>query len=125
MAEPARILVVDDELSIVASLREILEWEGFAVATAPNGRVGLEAIAAVNPDVILLDVMMPVMDGLAMLRALRQRAETRALPVILMSAAPIRVSPARAGYQAALAKPFDVPALLGRLREVLAPGSRP
>lgn len=117
MPEPLRVLVVDDEFSIVASLREILEWEGFVVDTAPNGRLGLEAAKAERPDVILLDVMMPVMDGLSMLRALRETPDLQSVPVILMSAAPIRVAPSRAGYFAALVKPFEVKGVLARIRE--------
>ena len=119
MTEPVRILVVDDEFSIVASLREVLEWEGYVVDTAPNGRLGLEAIARARPDIVLLDVMMPILDGLSMLRALRLDPATRALPVILMSAAPIRVGAGRDGYQGALLKPFDVDVLLAKLRQVL------
>jgi DNA-binding response OmpR family regulator len=122
MPEPLRILVVDDEFSIVASLREILEWEGFAVDTAPNGRLGLEAAQARKPDVVLLDVMMPVMDGLAMLRGLKENQDTQAIPVILMSAAPIRVPPARGGYFAALPKPFDVKSVLKCIREATRNG---
>jgi DNA-binding response OmpR family regulator len=117
--DAVRILVVDDEFSIVASLREILEWEGFAVDTAPNGRLGLEAAKARRPDVILLDVMMPVMDGLSMLRALREMPELQSVPVILMSAAPIRIAPARAGYFVALPKPFEVKAVLQSIRSAM------
>jgi DNA-binding response OmpR family regulator len=120
VTQPFRILVIDDEFSIVASLREVLEWEGYTVDTAPNGRLGLEAIARARPDVVLLDVMMPILDGPSMLRALRHESATRELPVIMMSAAPIRSPPGKDGHQAALMKPFDVPTLLAAINAVLS-----
>jgi two-component system, chemotaxis family, chemotaxis protein CheY len=115
-----RILVVDDEFSIVESLREIFLWEGYEVETAPNGRLGLEAVARERPALILLDVMMPVMDGLAMLRELRANPETAAIPVVLMSAAPFRSTPDALGYQAALRKPFEAQVLLRTIRALVA-----
>ena len=122
MAEgtPIRVLVVDDEFSIVESLREILLWEGYEVDTAPNGRLALEAVARSRPSLILLDVMMPVMDGPTMLRALRANADTADIPVVLMSAAPLRSTPDALGYQAALRKPFEALALLKTIRALVA-----
>jgi len=122
LAEGARIriLVVDDEFSIVESLREILLWEGYDVDTAPNGRLGLEAVARARPALILLDVMMPVLDGLAMLRELRANPDTAEIPVVLMSAAPFRSTPDSLGYQDALRKPFEAQALLKTIRRLVA-----
>jgi len=117
---PIRVLVVDDEFSIVESLREILLWEGYEVDTAPNGRLALEAVARSRPSLILLDVMMPVMDGPTMLRALRANADTADIPVVLMSAAPLRSTPDALGYQAALRKPFEALALLKTIRALVA-----
>ena len=118
--EPIRILVVDDEFSIVESLREILTWEGYEVETAPNGRAALEAVARTRPHIVLLDIMMPLLDGVATLRALRADPATRALPVVLMSAAPLRLNAEQAGFQAALRKPFDAATLLRTLRGLRA-----
>ncbi len=122
MAEGARIriLVVDDEFSIVESLREILLWEGYDVDTAPNGRLGLEAVARARPTLILLDVMMPVLDGLAMLRELRANPDTAEIPVVLMSAAPFRSTPEALGYEDALRKPFEAQVLLKTIRRLVA-----
>jgi CheY-like chemotaxis protein len=120
-----RILVVDDEFSIVESLREILTWEGYDVATASNGRQALEAIAHARPALVVLDVMMPILDGLAALKALRADPSTIDLPVILMSAAPLRRGPPVGTYQAFLRKPFEVSALLQEIRRLVRPDPAP
>ena len=119
-----RVLVVDDEPLIAMALEAVLEDAGHRVATAANGRQALERLAeAPRPDLVLLDMMMPVMDGVAMLRELRARAETRETPVVLMSAAPFRQAAAQLGYQAALRKPFDVQDLLATLRRIVREAS--
>lgn len=83
-----RILVVDDQETIILFLRDRLEKLGFEVATASNGLEGLEVLKAESITGILLDLEMPIMDGLTMLNRLRQRSAT--LPVIVMSADPTR-----------------------------------
>lgn len=83
-----RILVVDDQETIILFLRDKLEKLGFEVATASNGLEGLEVLKAEYITGILLDLEMPIMDGLTMLNRLRQRSAT--LPVIVMSADPTR-----------------------------------
>jgi CheY-like chemotaxis protein len=84
------VLVIDDDVGILASLKELLEFEGFEVATAEHGREGLELLAHERPSMILLDLMMPVMDGRQFLQALQQRQlEDPALgeiPVTVVSA---------------------------------------
>ena len=118
---PARtILVVDDEYSIAESLVEILTWEGYTVVTAANGRDALEAVGRVRPDLILLDYMMPVMDGLQMLRALRQNAEHTALPVVLMTAASLEGPTDTKLWNALIQKPFEIDYLTRVLTRVLA-----
>ena len=84
MSHAPSILVIDDETSILESLRILLKGEGFAVHTAHGGKAGLEQIAAVRPDVVVSDVRMPGVDGIQILAAARaQDADT---PVILMTA---------------------------------------
>ena len=112
------VLVVDDEFSIVETLTEILAWEGYRVRSASNGRQALEALRAERPDVVLLDVMMPVLDGHQLLEAM-QAEGLGDIPVLLMSAAPIRPGPRGVLWKAELRKPFDVTQLLAALKLVL------
>ena len=81
-----RVLVVDDDPPIVRLLRKCLEQHGLEVATACDGAACLLAIESQRPDLVILDVMMPVMDGFQALRVLREKPETRDLPVILLTA---------------------------------------
>lgn len=83
-----RILIVDDQETIILFLRHRLEKLGFEVATAPNGLEGLEILKTESVNGILLDLEMPIMDGLTMLNQLRKRTTT--VPVIVMSADPTR-----------------------------------
>jgi DNA-binding response OmpR family regulator len=83
-----RILIVDDQATIALFLRDRLEKLGFEVETASNGLEGIQVLKTVSIDGILLDLEMPVMDGLTMLSRLRQMATT--VPVIAMSADPTR-----------------------------------
>jgi DNA-binding response OmpR family regulator len=85
-----RILIVDDQETIVLFLRERLEKLGFDVSTASNGVEGLEVLRTESINGILLDLEMPIMDGLTMLNRLRQRSST--VPVIVMSADPTRTT---------------------------------
>ncbi|MGB9802735.1 response regulator, partial [Desulfofundulus sp.] len=82
----SRILVVDDEEHIVELLRFNLEKEGYQVITATDGNTAIEMARSQRPDLILLDVMLPGQDGLAVCRTLQQEAETRHIPVIMISA---------------------------------------
>jgi DNA-binding response OmpR family regulator len=80
-----RVLVVDDHAETVRVISDVLTREGFSVISARNGKECLSKAEAEHPDVIILDVMMPVMDGLKALRALRENPGTRALPVIVLT----------------------------------------
>jgi signal transduction histidine kinase/CheY-like chemotaxis protein/ligand-binding sensor domain-containing protein len=80
------VLVVEDELAVREVLRRNLERQGWQVTEAENGRVGLERVAAQVPGVILLDLLMPEMDGFDFVRALRQRPDCQRLPVIVITA---------------------------------------
>ncbi len=116
------ILVVDDEFSIVETLTDILVWEGYTVTSAPNGRLALEAILASKPSLLVVDFMMPVMDGLQLIAAIRADPALADLPIVMMTAA-FLPSPAvgEARWDAFLRKPFDVDALLKVIAKFLPP----
>ena len=105
------ILVVDDEPVLRTIVREILHEEGYAVIEAADGRVMLEMMAKDRPDLVLMDVMMPGIDGREAYRQLRLHPEHRDVPVVMMSAGvrPIKLDPSIAGF---MAKPFDISQLV-------------
>jgi len=82
----ATILAADDEPSIIRLIQVTLEREGHTVLTAADGREALAVVAQERPDLIVLDVMMPHVDGFEALRQLKENADTAAIPVILLSA---------------------------------------
>ncbi len=83
---PCPVLVVEDHADLRALIRRMLEQEGWVVAEAENGRVALDRIAENRPELIVLDLMMPEMDGFSFLEALRQHAGWRAIPIIVVTA---------------------------------------
>jgi CheY-like chemotaxis protein len=105
----ATILVVDDEFGIGELLEALLQDDGHRVLTAMNGRHALEQIAEAKPDLVISDLMMPVMDGAALLTALRENAELKPVPFVLMCALPeASISDRVSGYDAFLRKPFKL-----------------
>ncbi len=114
-----RVLVIDDEDAIADALQELLSWAGFEVALAADGEKGLVELAAWHPQVVLLDYMMPVMDGLTMLRRLRAHPDWHGLPVVLMSAAPLSGVQGTELADVLLRKPFDSGEVLNTLRQLL------
>jgi two-component system alkaline phosphatase synthesis response regulator PhoP/two-component system response regulator VicR len=83
---PKRILVVDDEKHMVRLLQLNLEREGYEVVTAYDGADGLETARALKPDLVLLDITMPRMDGFEVLNALKSREDTEKTPVVILTA---------------------------------------
>ena len=83
---PLKVLVCDDERHIVRLIQVNLEREGYKVVTAYDGKEGLEKVRTEKPDLMVLDVMMPYMDGFEVLKALRRDADTAELPVIMLTA---------------------------------------
>ena len=83
---PTKILVCDDERHIVRLIQVNLERQGYQVTTAFDGKEGLEKIRSEKPDLVVLDVMMPYMDGFEVLKSLRREPETEAIPVIMLTA---------------------------------------
>src|SRR5580704_17966392 len=106
----ALILVVDDEFSVAEVLQSVLADAGHEVVTAINGRQGLERLRERPPDLVLLDFMMPIMDGPAMLKALREDPAHRDTPAVVMSSLPESViaEAAKGMYAAFLRKPFKL-----------------
>lgn len=80
------VLVIEDEGPIRANLLRFLRLEGYATLEAENGRIGVERLAGARPDLILCDVMMPEMDGFAVLRAVRANPATADIPFVLLTA---------------------------------------
>ena len=114
-----QVLVVDDDPDIRAFGAELLADEGYAVRTAANGRDALAALASWRPDVILLDLMMPVMDGWTFLAAQQHDLELGHIPVIVMSASYNLQGGARRIDADMVAKPFAIDQLLSKV-EALA-----
>jgi DNA-binding response OmpR family regulator len=114
-----RVLVIDDDASIRRAVGIVLSDEGFQVDEAPNGRAALEAIERCHPDVILLDMKMPIMDGWEFVRRYRARYDRRA-PIVVVTAAPdAAIRGAEVGADGYLSKPFDLDALIARVAAVM------
>ncbi|MBZ4401201.1 response regulator [Myxococcus sp. MISCRS1] len=113
------VLVVDDEMDIADAVKSILEDEGYRVVTCANGREALDCLEEVRPDLIIIDVMMPVMNGFEALRAIRQREEFAGLPVLIMSAIDPSVRPAEYDWAGFLKKPFSLSHLLEQVHKLV------
>src|ERR1700758_2308870 len=120
VTEPARLLVVDDEATILELLSGSLRLAGFDVVTAASGPEAVRAAALSQPDLVLLDVMMPDCDGFEALRRIRSGGSE--VPVIFLTArdeVPDRVLGFTVGGDDYVTKPFNLEELLGRIRAVL------
>ena len=115
-----RILIVDDEFGLADVIAEVLSEVGYDVAIAINGQLGLVSMSEVEPDLVLLDMMMPVLDGPAMLRAMRANPKYADIPVVMMTSLPEALPPADGvQYQGLLQKPFTQEKLLSMLQALL------
>jgi CheY-like chemotaxis protein len=113
------ILVVDDEKAIRELLARVLTIAGYEIEAAADGHEALERVAARRPDLVLLDLMMPVLDGWSVLDRLREQADPP--PVVVVSAYLDRGRVVAAGASGYLAKPFRSADLLKAVRRVLEP----
>ncbi|RKZ17773.1 hypothetical protein DRQ53_02555 [bacterium] len=119
-----RILVVDDESYIVDILDFTLAGEGWEVITASNGEDALRTLLKTNPDLVILDVMMPRIDGIEVCRAIKAREESADTPVILLSAKDRekdRENGMEAGADLYLTKPFSPGRLVEEIRNLMNP----
>jgi len=121
---PARLLIVEDDDVIREVLVFTLADEGYAVETAADGQAALEQLAVSTPDVILLDMMLPVMDGWEFLTVRQQRQLAPEAKVVIISASrrATHVPPAELGVSAVVAKPFDLEHLLGAIQSCVTRG---
>jgi two-component system alkaline phosphatase synthesis response regulator PhoP/two-component system response regulator VicR len=115
------VLAVDDERAIVRLVQVNLERHGYKVITAFDGKEALARIAAAKPDLVVIDVMMPYMDGFEVLRHLRQNPDTRELPVIMLTAKAMDRDVYQgwaSGADCYLTKPFNPNELLAFVRRI-------
>ena len=116
---PKTILVIEDDSNIRELLRLYLEQEGYAVETAQDGMEGLRAFKRIHPDLVLLDLMMPVMDGTQVIKEIRAQSKT---PVIMLTAKGEtfdKVAGLELGADDYVTKPFEMRELIARVRAVL------
>ena len=113
------VLIVEDDHNIAELLQMYLEKEGYAVTVAPDGGQGLSKFRAIKPDLVLLDVMMPVMDGWSVCKAIRAESQT---PVIMLTAkgeTDDKVAGLKTGADDYITKPFEMKEVLARIEAVL------
>ena len=117
---PHKILIVDDEPFMLRLIQHHLEHAGYEMIKARNGREAVEAATREKPRLVVMDAMMPNMDGLSALRQLKQGASTRAIPVIMLTANPHKYTREEAESSGAaifLTKPFSPTQLLEEIRK--------
>jgi DNA-binding response OmpR family regulator len=119
----SKILIADDDPVILKLLQVNLEMEGYEVVAAEDGEAALHKARATNPDLIILDIMMPKMDGMTARQALLEMPDLKNTPVIFLSAR-AQLADIQKGYEAGVTeyvtKPFDPLDLLGIIEQILA-----
>jgi CheY-like chemotaxis protein len=118
----AKILIVDDEVHLIEMLQMRLEANGYEVVTAVDGEEGVEKVKSETPDLIILDIMMPKMDGYETCKILKNDPRYSKIPIIFLSARALE-DDMQIGKEksadALVKKPFETPDLLARIKELL------
>ncbi|MEJ2207734.1 MAG: response regulator, partial [Anaerolineae bacterium] len=128
-AATAKVLVVDDDPDILALLDEALTFHGYQVLRAANGHQALERVAEDRPDLLLLDIKMPGMDGYEVIRRLKADVETSAIPIIVITASPVdkerdRVRVLGMGASQYVTKPLSIENLIDEIKRAMAAEGR-
>jgi CheY-like chemotaxis protein len=113
------ILIVDDEFGLAEMLREMLRDHGYEVTLAINGRVALDILTEQNIDLVITDMMMPVMDGAELAAAMRTSAAHRHTPIVMMTSLPSASPQRQELFNAVLRKPFTPDLLLATMERCL------
>jgi len=116
------ILVAEDHEPLLAGIRDVLETEGYTVLTATDGSEALQEMEQARPDLILIDIMMPVMDGYALYKTVRARPEWATIPVVFLTSKAEdedRLKGKALGVEGYITKPFDPDTLLATVRTLL------
>src|SRR5436309_10679500 len=124
----SKILIVEDEQSVVDLLRKGLEPEGFQVIAAYNGQAGLRAVAEARPDLIILDLTLPELDGFELCRRIRRQPESARLPILVLSGRTEEVDKVvmlELGADDYVTKPFNTKELVARVKTLLRRVSTP
>ncbi|WP_437811438.1 response regulator [Sorangium sp. So ce1078] len=117
------VLVVDDESDLLACIEGLLEDEGYSVVTYPDGKQALDYLREARPDVALVDLMMPIMSGFDLVRAVTEEERLDGMPIVIMSAVEQRhelLQKLGDRVHAVLKKPFTADKLLATIRKLLA-----
>lgn len=123
--KPKSILIVEDERDIRESMQQILEYSGYEVYLASNGKEGMDFIGRQKPDLILLDLMMPVMNGWAFLESKGKNTDVAGIPVIISTAYGNRIN-GTADVKGIIRKPVDLNILLPMIEQSIEePSSKP
>ncbi len=118
------VLIVEDDKNIAELLQMYLEKEGYAVTLATDGGQGLDKFRAINPDLVLLDLMMPVMDGWAVCRAIRASSQVPVIMLTAKSEVDDKVAGLKSGADDYITKPFEMKEVLARVEAVLRRSER-
>ena len=122
-----RLLLIDDDPNLILLVKDYLEFRGYEVITAENGREALEVLEQETPDMIICDVMMPEMDGYSLVSAIRQDPKTSWIPVLFLSAkgqSQDRVKGLNIGADVYMVKPFEPEELVAQVESSLKQASR-
>ena len=120
MPTPLSILIVDDEFGLAEMLREMLREHGYEVTLAINGRLALDILAERPINLVITDLMMPVMDGSELATAMRRSADLGRIPIMLMTSLPSALPRQRELFDAVLRKPFTPTLLMETIQDCLA-----